>query len=222
MAAESLSESTLSEPTLSVENIELVLASGSPRRRDILAQLDLRFRVEPADIDESEKAGEPADVYVRRLAETKAATVAHRLATTSLPNTPNARTVVLAADTTVSLDGNILGKPNDNDDALRMLTSLQGRTHETYTGIAVSVDGATISDVVKTSVTFGELDAETIAWYVRTGEPIGKAGSYAIQGIAGSFVHSITGNLQNVIGLPMVQTMTLLSNFGFHLSNFRS
>jgi septum formation protein len=194
----------------------LVLASGSPRRCDILNQLGLRFDVHAADIDETEQIGERADVYVRRLAETKAATVAKRLEPSE-----NITTVVLAADTTVALEGMILGKPNDADDAHRMLTMLQGTTHDVFTGIAISVGDATRTEVVRTVVTMAAMDDDDIVWYIESGEPFDKAGSYAIQGSGGSFVRSITGNLQNVVGLPMVETADLLGSFDLKFAQFR-
>ncbi len=205
-----------SDGSTSADRYRLVLASGSPRRRDILNQLGLRFSVNAADIDETELTGELADVYVRRLAETKASTVAKRL-----DPTPGTTAVVLAADTTVALNGLILGKPTDSEDAHRMLKMLQGNVHDVFTGVAINIGDTTRTEVVRTVVQMAEMDDDTISWYIKSGEPFDKAGSYAIQGSGGSFVRSITGNLQNVVGLPMVETADLLASFELKLADFR-
>ncbi|NBD10651.1 MULTISPECIES: nucleoside triphosphate pyrophosphatase [Corallococcus] len=183
-----------------------VLASASPRRKDLLAQLGLRFTVAAADIDETPFAGEIARNYVHRLAVEKARTVATRH--------PDAW--VLAADTTVALGSELLGKPQDAAEARRMLALLSGQAHEVFTGIAVA-GRAQASQVVRTQVTFRALSPEEIAWYADTGEPLDKAGAYAIQGKGGFLVAGIDGSPSNVVGLPLAETLALLAQVGMPL-----
>ncbi|WP_224367292.1 Maf family protein [Hyalangium versicolor] len=191
---------TLEDPT------SLVLASGSPRRRDLLTQLGLRFTVSAADIDETPLPGEPADVYVLRLAREKARTVAGRF--------PGAW--VLAADTTVAMGAELLGKPVDPAEARDMLTRLSGRTHAVYTGVALA-GRAESSMVIRTGVTFRTLSAGEIDWYVATGEPLDKAGAYGMQGKGSFLVSGIEGSPTNVIGLPLGETLELLTQAGVPL-----
>ncbi|MEM1333992.1 MAG: Maf family protein, partial [Actinomycetota bacterium] len=162
------------------DGVDLVLASGSPRRRALLSQLGFDFEVRPADIDETPRPDESPTAYVARLSAAKAAEVVGH------------DEVVIAADTTVEVDGEILEKPVDRDDARRMLARLSGRTHRCHTAVTV-IDagcGTEISEtvVVTTEVEFGELSAATIDWYLATGEADDKAGAYGIQGAAGAFV----------------------------------
>ncbi len=177
-----------------IQRRHLVLASASPRRLDLLGALGVPFAVRPADLDETPHPDEPADRYVGRLAIEKAQAVAR----------PGE--LVLAADTTVALDGEILGKPLDPDDAVNMLTRLVGRPHQVHTGMAL-VDGSTgtvLEHIVDTTQVFMRAaDAETIGWYVRTGEPLDKAGSYGLQGIGAVLVDRIDGNAHTVVGLTM-------------------
>jgi septum formation protein len=182
----------------------LVLASASPRRRQLLASLGLDPVVRPADVDETPQADEAPVALVRRLATTKASTVARADAE-----------VVLAADTEVALDGRSLGKPRDDDHAAAMLRSLAGRTHPVVTGIAVASAGGVEVAHVATEVTFSALSDEDIAWYVGTGEPMGKAGAYAIQGAGAVLVERIDGSASNVVGLPLAETVALLRRAGF-------
>ena len=190
----------------------LVLASGSPRRRELLAGAGLVFRVQPADIDEAVLPGEAPRPYVERLARAKAAVVAG-IVTTGAAGGGHA--VVLAADTTVDLDGTVLGKPVDAADALAMLRRLQGRSHRVHTGVAVCDGaGAVRSLVVSTVVTFRSAGAEELARYVATGEPLDKAGAYAVQGGGRAFVDALDGSETNVIGLPLDETLALLSAAG--------
>ncbi|MBM7114967.1 Maf family protein [Archangium primigenium] len=189
-----------------VGQTQLVLASASPRRRELLGQLGLVFEVSAADIDETPTAGEEAGAYVLRLAREKARAVAARR--------PGAW--VLAADTTVALDGMLLGKPQDEAEARGMLTRLSGRTHEVHTGVAL-VGARMTSVLVRTRVTFRSLGSEEIAWYAATGEPLDKAGSYAIQGKGGFLVASVEGSPTNVIGLPLGETLALLGQAGVPL-----
>ena len=191
---------TLEDPS------SLVLASASPRRRDLLSQLGLRFTVAAADIDETPLPGEAADVYVLRLAREKARTVAERF-----PGT-----WVLAADTTVALGTELLGKPANPSEAREMLTRLSGRTHAVYTGVALA-GRAQESRVVRTGVTFRTLSAGEIAWYADTGEPLDKAGAYGMQGKGSFLVSGIEGSPTNVIGLPLGETLELLMRAGVPL-----
>ncbi len=174
----------------------LVLASGSPRRRELLGQLGVAFTVRAADVDETPSAGERPRDLVARLAAAKAAGV----------DGP----VVLAADTTVEVDGDILGKPVDAADARRMLGRLSGRTHHVHTGVAVRAGERVELEVVTTAVTFVPLVRAAVDWYVATGEPFDKAGGYAVQGAGGVFVESIRGSVSNVVGLPLATTVDLL------------
>lgn len=190
---------------------ELVLASGSPRRKSLLSDLDVDFIVVPADVDESSLVGEDAKTYVARVATLKAQTVRE-----SYPNA-----VVLAADTTVDRDGEILAKPVDAADAASMLRSLSGREHFTHTAVCVAHGDLVDTVVVSTAVTFRSLSTEEIAWYVRTGEPLDKAGAYGIQGRAAAFVLSISGSVSNVVGLPLAETIELLRKAGVNAAGTR-
>jgi septum formation protein len=191
---------TLEDPT------SFVLASASPRRRDLLSQLGLRFTVAAADLDETPLPSEAADLYVRRLAQEKARAVAARF--------PSAW--VLAADTTVALGPELLGKPRDAAEARQMLSRLSGKTHNVYTGVALA--GRTnAATVVRTGVTFRTLTAGEIDWYVGTGEPLDKAGAYAVQGRGGFLVAAVEGSPTNVIGLPLGETLELLTQAGVPL-----
>jgi septum formation protein len=184
----------------------LILASASPRRRDLLGQLGLTFAVEAAELDETPLPAEPADMYVQRLAREKACSIAGR----------HLRAWVLAADTTVVLEGEILGKPRDEAEARAMLARLSGHTHEVLT--AVALDGVCRDELLaSTRVTFRTLSAQEISWYVETGEPLDKAGAYALQGRAGAFVRSLEGSPTNVIGLPLPETVELLERAGLTL-----
>jgi septum formation protein len=182
----------------------LILASASPRRRDLLEQIGLTFTVETADIDETPQVGEGPLRYVMRLAEHKAAAVFARQGNA-------ARTVVLGADTAVVCGGHILGKPVDEADAARMLRLLAGRTHEVMTGVAlVTASAPPLVEAEVTEVTFNALSEREIAAYVATGEPMGKAGAYAIQGRAARFIPRIEGCYFNVVGLPLARVSAML------------
>ena len=175
---------------------DLVLASGSPRRRELLGQLGLTFRVVPADVDESPRPGERSLAMVRRLAVAKA---------TAVDGDP-----VLGADTTVEVDGEVLGKPLDVTDARRMLRRLSGRSHKVHTGVAVRSGDLVEVEVATTIVTFTALTPPLVEWYVGTGEPFDKAGGYAIQGHGGVFVEAVRGSVSNVVGLPLTTVARLL------------
>lgn len=184
----------------------IVLASGSPRRRALLAAAGLDVEVCPADVDETARPGEDPIAYVGRLAVAKAEVVAGRLG--------DPAAVVIAADTTVDRDGDILAKPLDDDDARTMLRSLSGRHHLVHTGVAVHHRGVTHTGVATTKVVFGQLSDDEIDRYVRSGEPRDKAGAYAIQGEAARFVLRVEGSRTNVVGLPAELLGELLTTVG--------
>lgn len=182
---------------------KLVLASKSPRRAEILTAVGWEFEASAADIDETRLPSEAAVTYVKRLAQTKAETVAQRTGTG----------LVLGADTVVVIDQEVLGQPRDDDDARRMLGLLNGRWHEVVTGVALMHRGPPsqiLIDHETTRVRFAELSAAEIAWYVATGEPQGKAGAYAIQGRGALFIEEIQGDYFNVVGLPVRLVYELL------------
>ncbi len=176
-----------------------------------------------ADIDESVRPGELPDDYVVRLAIEKATAIRDRLhaeaASAGAALAPDV--AVIGADTTVAFQNEILGKPTDPADARAMLRRLSGATHQTLTGVAV-VRHEAASVCVRTNVTFAQLTDHEIDWYVSTGEPLDKAGSYGIQGIAGSYIERIDGNVQNVAGLPMHHLVVLLAKIGLSPSMFRA
>ncbi|TGD72094.1 septum formation inhibitor Maf [Mangrovimicrobium sediminis] len=187
--------------------MELILASASPRRRELLAQIGVQCRCEPADIDETQLPDEAAEDYVLRLACEKAARVAARH--------PGEAVAVLAADTAVVLDDDILGKPASRGEGLGMLARLSGRSHSVFTGICLCTpDGEPQAEVVETRVTFTQLNHRQCEAYLATDEPWDKAGGYAIQGLAGAFVTAIDGSYSNVVGLPLAETWRLLSAAG--------
>lgn len=194
------------------------LASRSPRRRELLAQIGVRF--EPllfregaradADTDESAAGGEPPDDYVRRITLMKARAAWSRVTLRrGLQRKP-----VLAADTTVALEGVIFGKPADRAEAERMLLALSGTRHRVLTAVAVQLEERVEMLVSESFVTFGDLEAARIAAYVASGEPFDKAGAYAIQGRAGAFVSRLEGSYTGVMGLPLYETAQLLRLFG--------
>jgi septum formation protein len=186
----------------------LVLASASPRRHQLLTQAGYRFEVHPAHIPEDPLQGEDPIAYVTRLAREKAEAV-YRELTTASPKSEKSL-AVLGADTTVALDNTILGKPEDPADAARMLRMLSGRTHRVITGVAVVTNiGAEVA-AEATAVRFLTLSAAEIAAYVATGEPMDKAGAYAIQGLAARWIPRIEGCYFNVMGLPLALVSSLL------------
>jgi len=182
---------------------DLVLASRSPRRIEILGRMGLNPRVVPADIDESPLSDEDPVAMVRRLAAAKARVVRGRVG-------PQA--AVLAADTTVDLDGVALGQPADASEAAAMLKRMSGRTHRVHTAVAFCAAGETEPrvDVATSLVTFHALTEATLEWYIGTGEPFGKAGSYAVQGLGATLVSAVRGSWSNVVGLPVAETARLL------------
>jgi septum formation protein len=179
----------------------LVLASASPRRAELLRAAGIAFDVQPANIDEAVVAGESPAEYVSRLAEGKARAV-HEL---------DGDRTVLAADTAVVVDGHILGKPLDEGDAGRMLGMLSGRTHEVLTAVSIFHPGQIVDTRVDTTIVeFAPLSEDDISWYVSSGEPMDKAGAYAVQGLASRFVTRIEGSYSNVVGLPIALVYQML------------
>ncbi len=183
---------------------QVVLASQSPRRRELLSLVGIPHTVMPADVDETPFAGEAPIAYTERLARAKAAAISSAL--------PDA--VVIGSDTTVVIDDLILGKPVDADDARRVLRRLSGRTHVVHTAVAVARGADVRSAVVDVAVTFRALRDDEIAAYVDTGEPMDKAGSYGIQGYGATIVERIDGDYFAVMGLPLVTLVRLLGEVG--------
>lgn len=182
---------------------ELLLASASPRRRELLAHLGVPFAVTTAQVDETASPGETADALVARLATAKT-----RGGAAALAPERRARSLTIGADTVVTIDGAILGKPADDSAAAATLRMLSGRTHRVVTGMAIAVDGAVAwSRNVAADVTFRALDEQLIAWYVATGEPRDKAGAYAIQGAGAALVEAVTGSVSAVIGLALAELL---------------
>lgn len=193
------------------EQEPLVLGSASPRRRDLLAALGIPIVVRAAEVDESPFPAEVADRYVSRVTQMKLAAVLDRGAESSGP-------VVLVADTTVTIEGQILGKPRDRQDAIELLQQIVGRSHQVLTCYAISAgrgaDRCQRTRTVRTEVTMRAADPETLRRYVATGEGMDKAGAYAIQGIGSFLVQSIAGSHSNVIGLPVAEVVSDLVELG--------
>jgi septum formation protein len=180
--------------------VRLILASASPRRAELLRAAGYEFETIVADIDERVREGETPAEYVRRLAAEKSAAVQ-----------TTADTITLGADTTVVVDGEILGKPRDDDEAAAMLRRLAGRRHEVLTGISIRYGAHEVGRVESTAVWFAVLTTEDIAWYTASGEGRDKAGAYAIQGLASRFIPRIDGSYANVVGLPVSTVAELLA-----------
>lgn len=180
----------------------LILASQSPRRSEILRRAGISFVVRPADVDETVHAGETPETYVKRVAREKA---------TAAEAGP--ADIVLGADTVVVIDSQILGKPTGQADAFRMLETLSGREHTVLTGICLVRDAEMILDVAETRVWFLPLTRQQIEQYVASGEPMDKAGAYAIQGLASQFIQRIDGSYANVVGLPIELVYHYLRNW---------
>jgi septum formation protein len=187
--------------------MRLVLASASARRRELLTAAGLSFVVDPADIDERRHPHEQPEEYARRVAVEKAQTGRRR----------HPADVVLAADTIVLVEDRVLAKPATPDEAAGMLAQLSGRVHEVLTGVAVEWPGGARAHVERTRVWFAPLDADQISWYVASGEPMDKAGAYAIQGLASRFVTRIEGSYSNVVGLPVAVVLQFLRETGLEL-----
>jgi septum formation protein len=197
--------------------VTVVLASSSPRRRELLGRLGLEPVVQASEIDERWHPSEPADRYVARLAEEKA--VAVQEARRAGPHVPaEGEVVVLGADTEVVLDGEPLGKPCDAEHARSMLRSLAGRSHQVLSAVTVlTTSGSTLHLLDAASVTFAPLPEELVEWYVASGEPRGKAGGYALQGRGAALIERLEGDPTTVIGLPLRRTAELLERAGVTL-----
>lgn len=183
----------------------IILASASPRRSELLRQIGVEFSVQPADINETPVSGEPARHYVERMAREKALKLARA----------NPADLVLGADTSVVLNGQILGKPSSSGDAAATLQRLSGASHQVMTAVALAKGRACTSQLVVADVSFRSLSVEEIAAYVASGEPMDKAGSYGIQGLGGIFVKELQGSYSAVVGLPLQETAALLADAGF-------
>ena len=182
--------------------VPVILASSSPRRRELLTLIGLQHEVRPADVDETLRPGEIPWAYAERLARAKAEASA-------MPGS-----VSIGSDTIVVIDGDVLGKPKNESDAADMLRRLSGRSHTVMTAIAVAYDGAVTSDVVKVGVSFRTLRDNEISDYIRTGEPMDKAGAYGIQGFGASIVDGVDGDYFAVMGLPVNRMVRLLESVG--------
>lgn len=191
--------------------MKLILASASPRRAEILRDAGIPFETVSTNVDESRRANEPPEEFVRRLAEAKARAVAARLSANA------GAAIVIGADTQVVVNGLLLGKPASAEDARGMLLRLSGRTHSVLTGLAAIrlPDGALRIAQEITQVTFAPLSEEEIAAYVASGEPVDKAGAYAIQGRGGRFVTRVEGCYFNVVGLPLARLYRILRELGW-------
>lgn len=186
---------------------QLILASASPRRQQLLQQLGLSFVTVEQDIDESLRPAEPALDYVQRMAREKALS-----ATAALP--ADAETLIIAADTIVVCDGEVLGKPRDEADACRMLLQLSDREHQVMSAVSVNKPNLSRTALSTSSVCLRPISAQEASRYWQTGEPLGKAGGYAIQGLAAVFVTRLEGSYSGVMGLPLFETAALLREFG--------
>ena len=183
---------------------ELILASQSPRRRELLAKCTERFTVEAADIEETMDPQKPLPEEIQKLAKAKAAAV--------FAKHPEA--LVLGSDTIVVLDGEVLGKPRDTEDAVRMLKELSGRTHQVLTGVCLLGPGFCKTDVSVSHVTFAPMSEDEIRAYAETGDPLDKAGAYGIQGIAARYITGIEGDYYAIMGLPVHLVYELLKQAG--------
>jgi len=191
--------------------MKLILASSSPRRAEVLRNAGFVFQVRPADVDETRRPQEAAEDYVRRVAQAKAHVVAEQA------RAAGERAIVIAADTTVLAEGQVLEKPKDADDARRMLRLFSGKTHEVLTALCVIniPTGKEALHLEKTRVEFLKMSEEEIENYIQSGEPFDKAGAYGIQGIAGRFATRIEGCYFNVLGLPLSRLWTTLQDLGW-------
>lgn len=185
--------------------MDMILASGSPRRKELLTQMGLSFRVLVSDADETVDPGLPPADRVALISRRKADAVARQV---------GAAPLVIAADTLVALDGAVMGKPHSRDEAVQMLSALQGKTHQVYTGLTLQRGERSQTHVECTAVTFRPMTAAEVEAYADTGEPMDKAGAYGIQGLGGMFVEGIQGDYFNVMGLPICALGTALKTFG--------
>lgn len=188
------------------QKTRLVLASGSPRRRELLASIGLEFEVRTSDVHEEREPGETVTAYVERLAREKAVTVSEQMRDAW----------IIAADTVVFLDDEVLEKPLDRAHAIEMLEMLAGRTHTVFSGLTLkhAGKGHDETELVRTDVTIAALDRRMIEWYVDTGEPMDKAGAYAIQGLGAMFVERVEGSYTNVVGLSLPTLFRMMTSAG--------
>jgi septum formation protein len=184
---------------------KIVLASRSPRRKDILEKLNFSFVIDPPDIDESPFKNESPIIYVQRISAAKADLVAQR---------HDQQCIVIAADTTVELNGEIFGQPRDSDEARLMIHKLSSKTHKVHTAISVRYNQEVANSVDTANVTMRVVSSELLEWYIGTGESIGKAGAYAVQGHGAALVADVTGEIDTVIGLPVGLLIGMLGNLG--------
>ena len=184
---------------------KIILASRSPRRKDILEKLNFSFVIDPPDIDESPFENESPIIYVQRISAAKADLVAQR---------HDQQCIVIAADTTVELNGEIFGQPRDLDEARFMIHKLSSKTHKVHTAISVRYNQEVANSVDTANVTMREVSSELLEWYIGTGESIGKAGAYAVQGHGAALVTDVTGEIDTVIGLPVGLLLGMLGNLG--------
>lgn len=192
---------------------QFILASGSPRRRELLSMLGMEFTVSVSDCDENITKTMPPDALVCELAKRKAMAVADTIDT--------ADTIVIGADTVVCDGERVLGKPENREDAVRTLLSLSDRAHSVYTGIALVGRGKVVTDAVETKVVFDKISETEAEMYADSGEPMDKAGSYGVQGIGGFFVKELHGDYYNVVGLPIARLRVLLeAEFGLPASDY--
>lgn len=195
-------------PETSLSDCEIVLASASSRRRELLDQIGIHYHVLASSLDESMRTGESVLAHVQRLALAKAAAGRARVTSAGVDR------LVLGADTVVEVDGDVLGKPRDSAHALQILTRLSGNTHSVHTAVAVVTAQGEYVDVNTSEVEFMKLDQYLIERYIATGEPMGKAGAYAIQGTAAQFIRCLHGSFSSVMGLPLYETALLLTRCG--------
>ncbi len=200
---------------MNLRGARLVLASGSPRRAELLAAAGYSFEGLPVDLDESLRAGERPSAYVRRLAAEKSAAGLQRAGPVSND------VIVIGADTTVVVGDDILGKPGDAEESRAMLRRLSGRGHQVMTGVSIRHRDVEMGTVETTTVWFTELTAAAIDWYVSTGEGLDKAGAYAIQGVASRFIPRIEGSYSNVVGLPVHAVTALIEGLLASTSGLR-
>jgi nucleoside triphosphate pyrophosphatase len=194
--------------------VRLILASASPRRAHLLRAAGFTFEIFAVDVDEQFIAGETAEHYVARLAETKARVAAASLGRVEKRGTASFSDVVLGADTTVVSNGEVLGKPAGKADAERMIRLLAGRTHEVLTGIHLLRGDRSLAHLERSQVRMSAMTEAEIAWYIASGEPMDKAGGYAAQGLASRFIEGIDGSYSNVVGLPVARVQNLLKALG--------
>jgi septum formation protein len=203
MATSEMHKSEMPESPMPKSQMSLLLASASPRRAELLRAAGFSFDIHPANADESVHPGESAAAYVQRISRSKALAV--------LPAAGDR--VVLAADTTVVVDGQIFGKPENDEDALRMLRALRNRRHDVLTAVTLAADSRTLTRVEQTMVEFAAMTDGEIEWYVASGEPRDRAGAYAVQGLASRFVTRVDGSYSNVVGLPVALVYVMLKEF---------